>query len=487
MQQQSELRQGEYQLVTGSLKKLEQNFLIDTEYFIESNSVQLISWEEVKEQITRQKENSVLLGNGFAIGYKGDSFTQNKIFEQMPSLKGKSDIKDIEECIGTTVDLITETSQTASKEFVAMWVEDAMRREFIEALFKTMLKSIKQKEDFNEYTLKSYKEFLSNFGKTFTLNYDPLLYWMSMYFIENGNQKFVDYIRAKKDLESVSKDSEEFTEKQKICEDTYQNCLNDIKTDTLIDCMKSNSYRLKICFGEGTSQECVFDEGLKDIENFVTAEGYKKISEKIYENMSREDISNKCLSEEACKINNYINKKFETRQEEVKVNDDGINIDVNDGFNKSRKWTNKNNCQKIFYMHGAYHMFTNKNNEIFKATAKNSNSDSTMIKEIKSKMDEEYLPLTVLESNPDKKKEKIVDNPYLKHCFETFENISGNLVTFGVSFMQSDAHIIEAINKNSNIQNIYIGYHEDKPKKELTDLFKDDSRVKFFNTQNILS
>jgi len=107
-----------------------------------------------------------------------------------------------------------------------------------------------------------------------------------------------------------------------------------------------------------------------------------------------------------------------------------------------------------------------------------------MIEKVKEKWDEGYEPLTVLESSPEEKVARIKQSPYLKKCFDEFQNISGTLVTHGLSFMSSDQHIIDAINNNSNLEKIYVGCYA-QPTEEIKQAFKNNDKVVFFDTSEM--
>lgn len=108
-----------------------------------------------------------------------------------------------------------------------------------------------------------------------------------------------------------------------------------------------------------------------------------------------------------------------------------------------------------------------------------------MLSNIKKEWAEGYDSLTVLESEHKNKIQEIVASDYLKYCFAQFKSINGILVTFGVSFLDSDNHIIDAINSNPNLEKIFIGCY-DNPSEALLEKFKDNSKIFYFSTKGIL-
>lgn len=90
-----------------------------------------------------------------------------------------------------------------------------------------------------------------------------------------------------------------------------------------------------------------------------------------------------------------------------------------------------------------------------------------------------------MEGSAEDKVNRIANSPYLKACFESFENIKGNLVTFGLAFEDSDNHIVNAINNNNNLDNIYIGGLTEKEINEKIKLkFSANPKVKYFITKD---
>ena len=131
-------------------------------------------------------------------------------------------------------------------------------------------------------------------------------------------------------------------------------------------------------------------------------------------------------------------------------------------------------------MHGAFHILQNEKS-IVKIKAEPTTS---MLKNIQEAWHKGYDSLTILESTAKNKEDEINKNPYLKYCFEKFQNQNSVLVTLGVSFYDSDNHLIDSINKNEQLSSIYIGCYEE-PSEELLNKFKHNSKVKYFSTKGI--
>lgn len=445
----------------------------------------LLSWDEVRQKII-DSENHVLLGNGFSISYKAEDFNQKKILEQMPSLQGKIEISDIEECITETIALIKdENSKTASSEMIAKWIKVGLHKEFITTLFEQMPKSIRQRNDFNETTLKPYKKFLSNFKKIFTLNYDPLLYWMALYFNANGDAKFVKLLESEKCLCAMSQEDKKYQRQIKTIQDNENTCKVDMRNEIFKNKLSEEDYKLLLDY-----------KGFVVLEKPLSSNEASKLMtkenvENVYSKMCEVSKESPIVQQEVDRINNYTELDYQTKKAEITSNDDDIKVVADDGFKTNKEsslleW-NEDNSQSIYYLHGAYHIFANQDNLTIKVDSKKNDSETTMLKEVKTKMEDDFYPITILEGHPENKKTEIMKKPYLKHCFERFEKIEGNLITLGVSFMSSDNHIMDAIINNENISNVFIGVYDENVPEAVLKAFSSNGKVQFFRTNDVFT
>lgn len=445
----------------------------------------IITWDKIQEDI-KTLENAVLLGNGFSISYKMEDFKQQSILDEMSSLSGKSEIFDIEECIKETQNLVsTEIKNNAvSKQIIDNWIKEKLRKEFISKLFEKMPATIRDKDGYNEQTLIPYKEFLSNFKNIYTLNYDPLLYWMSLHFNPKGDKDVVAFLKEDESFKSLNPQDKKFEDKKLKVTEKYINTIKTIRTKLFSNTIKKDKYDMKVFYGN----TCLFDKKLSEVETdkIITKTVIEKISDTIYNNMSESIDDDEDIRKEYEKITENTKNEFELRKAEIIANNNGVHVEYNDGFlpnsDKTLEW-NDTNPQNTFYIHGAFHLLE-KDNLTIKIKADDSNR---MLENIKMDWDNGFESLTILESGHKNKLEEINRYPYLKHSFETFRNCHGNIITLGVSFLDSDNHIVDALNKNSNLENIYIGYHEDVPPVGLINKFKDNIKVKFFSTRNIFN
>jgi hypothetical protein len=143
--------------------------------------------------------------------------------------------------------------------------------------------------------------------------------------------------------------------------------------------------------------------------------------------------------------------------------------------------------QKVFYLHGALHIFDNKY-EIIKNTY--SRTKKTLKEQTLENLKKEIYPIFVSEGTSSQKKSKIIHNAYLNHCYRSLKTLGGknSLIIFGTMLKTNDEHIQEAI-MESNIEEIYIGIGSIDKTSEL-DAFvekaiKRDKKVHFYDYRSV--
>lgn len=119
--------------------------------------------------------------------------------------------------------------------------------------------------------------------------------------------------------------------------------------------------------------------------------------------------------------------------------------------------------QNTFYLHGSFHLYSS--NYTYKEVATNyENEYMPLLQKIKNKIDNNEYPLIVFEGSSAEKLLTINSNPYLEYSYSMLGKIKGCLFIFGSSLnLYSDKHIVDKI-KLSNVEKIYIGYHNDHEK-----------------------
>ena len=182
-------------------------------------------------------------------------------------------------------------------------------------------------------------------------------------------------------------------------------------------------------------------------------------------------------------------KKIEFRKEayfyfSMESSDGNDNWIMYDGFHegKSKSFTwEKARGQNIFYLHGALHIYRERNeNTVRKIAVKRMD---TLRTQILSHIDA-HSTLDCIFKN----KEKLSDikkNKYLNDCLEQLKNISGNIFLYGIGLGKNDNHVWSSIQNNSNIKNIYISVYSDDSDefiKQTNNTFNSDNRITFFDS-----
>ncbi len=442
--------------------------------------MELMTWVEVQNELQEVGNKNLLLGNGFSISYKADDFNQKSIIQEIDFLKNSTDVSDIEECIAKTQELVAEGSTcTVPGEIIRKWIKSTIHKAFIEKLFAKMPSTVRAKNDYNENTLVPYKNFLAEFNKFYTLNYDPLLYWMSLHFVNNGDKDVQAVMKAEEKYNKAKEGSKTKETSKTQFYEKVTTCMSKIREKIFVTKAHKDKYKMKVYFGD----KCLYDETLSKAEADKTI-SLDKITNTICSNMEKISDENTDVKEEFERIELNVKNDFDSKKAEIIAINNGIKIEFNDGFlpNKETKrleWNNENS-QNVYFLHGAFHILQ-KDNSIVKIKA---DPTATMLKNIQDEWNNNYDSLTILESTAKNKEEQINKNSYLKYCFDNFKNQTGVLVTLGVSFYDSDNHIIDSINENDNISQVYIGCYEE-PTEELLNKFKDNPKVKYFSTKGI--
>lgn len=106
-------------------------------------------------------------------------------------------------------------------------------------------------------------------------------------------------------------------------------------------------------------------------------------------------------------------------------------------------------------------------------------------------------PLVVVAGTTEEKMKQIRESRFLHEAFTALQRIRGALVTYGWSMSEPDRHLVDAIAKNPNIRNVYVGIHGNCRTREnqktineaLMMIFRrvpgaDRQEIKFFSTDS---
>lgn len=403
----------------------------------------ILSWDYVKEEIKSAKHKNLLIGNGFSVDFNAKSFNQKSIIKEIEVLKDKDEIIDIERCIEETQNLVKKgTPYTVSKEIIDGWIKRELHAEFIEKLFNKMPPTVKAKKDYDVEQAKNYKDFLSLFDNYFSLNYDPLLYWLCLGFM-SGDRDIQEYIEK----------TETSDDEEKI--NALNNCIKNIKKEKFSSYIDKENYTLRVLYKD----ICIVEKKLTEAEkeSLIGKTYYNKTQDDMLEKIEEISNENNDFKKELESINEKISICFDEKlKENIELNEIN-NVKYNDGFliNKESKlleWE-PNREQNAFFLHGGFHILK-KDDKVIKISA---GETTTMLKNIKIEWEKGYDSLTVLECEGKNKLKEIQNNNYLDYCYQCLSNANGILVTHGVSFANSDDHITEVIHDNKNLDKIYLG------------------------------
>jgi hypothetical protein len=135
------------------------------------------------------------------------------------------------------------------------------------------------------------------------------------------------------------------------------------------------------------------------------------------------------------------------------------------------RWGKNKDKQNVHYLHGALPLFDT-GTEVIK---EEYSPQEHLLDKIKRRIDARDYPIFVTAGNGKEKLNHITHNQYLSFCYQTLQEISGSLVTFGFNFGQYDGHIIKAINKAAKhypnkLLSIYIGVYSDDDSKYISSI-----------------
>lgn len=135
----------------------------------------------------------------------------------------------------------------------------------------------------------------------------------------------------------------------------------------------------------------------------------------------------------------------------------------NDGFREDQSVENADyvvfseragDKKSIFFLHGALH-FYRKSGQLRKHTW--CRTDTPLIAGIQNGFTQSQYPLFVAEGSAEKKMQQILGDPYLDYCLGKLGRVKDALVIFGMSFGDSDNHILDVISRNRSIHKLYVG------------------------------
>ena len=135
--------------------------------------------------------------------------------------------------------------------------------------------------------------------------------------------------------------------------------------------------------------------------------------------------------------------------------DDGFRKPADDPEADYVSWDPDNSkTQTVRYLHGALHLYDT-GSEMKKFTW--INTQIPLIDQVRNALQQEFYPVFVSEGTSDEKVERIRHSDYLCKMYRSFTEIQGDLVVFGHSLDQSDAHIFnDRIGRHGKTSRLYV-------------------------------
>ena len=115
------------------------------------------------------------------------------------------------------------------------------------------------------------------------------------------------------------------------------------------------------------------------------------------------------------------------------------------------------NEQRIFYLHGALHIYDAGAN-LKKFTW--SKTNIPLVNQIKDSLAKREYPLIVTEGTSNQKMSRIQHSGFLNRAYRSFANIKGSLFIYGHSLADNDEHLLKLIEK-SKLKKVFVGIYDD--------------------------
>lgn len=136
----------------------------------------------------------------------------------------------------------------------------------------------------------------------------------------------------------------------------------------------------------------------------------------------------------------------------------GPEVVKSDGFRRPEghlTWVrpDRDDSQKVFFLHGAMHLYT-AGDEVRKLSTANGN----IVDQLRDNLAAGRYPLVVTEGSRRNKEARIGQNPYLAYCHRRLTRLNGILFIHGMALSDNDCHILEAIaDRPGRINALYVG------------------------------
>lgn len=407
-------------------------------------NIEVKSWQEVLEEINNTTlSKSTLLGNGFSMAWDYKKFSQQGL---KPEYLKNLEEENTETCI-EALQKFEHNNGESYQKIAQDLIHNKIHADFMRSLFNKLPQRISPEKS------KPFVDFLKIFDNYFSLNYDPLVYFLFNKFKkQNIPCPVVEETNNEDKTDKVNEKPKQKAENISVQEEIEQ------VLKPVIEKVLSASWTIEA-------------DGEKLLEEEINDQSHTFIRSKLLSVLKRKDET-KTVVEKILTTGGNIKSAYNcwfndtiANAIEAPIKDDLKVLEFNDGFlkqDKILKWDKSNECN-YYHLHGAYHIVKEKAEDnkfnIFKIS---STSKKSMMDEINGYMEDGKTPISILKGNAEQKKQDIDNNDYLKNCYENLEELAGLLVVIGVSFADNDNHIVKAIVENIKLEKVYIGVYKNK-------------------------
>lgn len=411
------------------------------------HGVPLLSYQEVLETIEGD-DNHLLLGNGFNrglgidTGYKSifqKMIEKNHgIYQDVAQLVDDCEY-DLEKFIGVLLQDVA-----ADNVFLRKYINNKIKADFMQAtheIVKAELKNIYADNNERVFIL------LKHFSNYFTLNYDSFLYLLLL------------------NYKSVEKEVEKGISIQATLKFKEDN-LNTEHDDIVDEIRKIRNGSLTISVTEDLNP---------------TSAPLNKVTKVVFSSIIKQYSTSNHKGWKGKEIDQAINLilEEEKKNQVLPKVDDGAQFRLYNGETEF-VFDLDSNTQNLFFLHGAFHIYKD-GKSIKKITQQ---SDKALYDRLESILNnEEQEIICVFQS--ENKLEAINENEYLKKCYNTLGELSGNVVILGSALSDNDDHIFDQISK-SKIENVFISttnFTESIVEGAISKF--PDKRISFFDAKTI--
>lgn len=138
-----------------------------------------------------------------------------------------------------------------------------------------------------------------------------------------------------------------------------------------------------------------------------------------------------------------------------------LNYETDDGFRANKTWLGPPS-QNVHFLHGGLHIYDTQAG--VKKHACTDEGDS-IIEQVRQNMEDGRFPSFVSEPTYERKRARIMHNPYLSFCFQKLAKLRGAMFVYGHSIDDNDKHIFDEINRSA-VSLVFVSIYGDPGSSE---------------------